>query len=238
MTNRCCVPGSRRSLLLAALGVFVWTFGSGCSAPPEETLLSQFFRALAQDDRVSAAGLSMAAFPGESVDSWEILEVGEIAATPYRVPDMREEENAAEAARDQQFKVFYDFRQANRESLEAITARRERDPEAAIAGRLGEIAAAWDEHSADRRRLVSSLSATQLALEEERRQTQRSLLREAPVDYLTGVIQGHQVLVETVENGSARRYEFHLVRYDLLNQHGAAVPSRWIIAAIEPVTND
>lgn len=229
---------SGRRAVLPLVGVVAATLGPGCAAPPEEALLSQFFRAIAQEDRVSAGGISMAPFPGGPVESWETVESGPVTAGPYRVPELRAEETAAETARDEQFKAFYDFRQANRDALEAITARRERDPEANIAGRLGEIAAAWDAHSAERRRVVSYLSEVQMALEEERRRTRRSLLREAPVDYLTGNISEQEVVVRTAEEGAEHLYRFSLLRYDLQNQHGAEVPSRWIIAAIEPTAED
>ena len=222
----------------SALGMVMTLVAAGCSAPPEEALLSQFFRAVAQEDRVSAAGVSMAAFPGGAVESWEIAETGAITEGPYRVPELREEESASEAARDEQFKVFYDFRQANQEALAAITDRRERNPDAAIGGRLGEVAAAWDGHSAERRRLVSTLSEVQMALEEERRRAQRSLLREAPVDYLSGNVSEQELLVRTVEEGAGRAYRFVLIRYNLRNQHGAEVPSRWMIAAIEAAAED
>lgn len=238
MTTRTLAATSRPGAVPAVLALAAATLGAGCSSPPEATLLSQFFRAIAQEDRVSAGGLSMASFPGGPVDSWEIVESGPVTGGPYRVPQLRTEETAAEAARDEQFKTFYDFRQANRESLEAITARRERDPDAAIGGRLGEIAGAWDAYAAERRGLVTALSEVQMALEEERRRTRRSLLREAPVDYLTGNISEQEVLVRTVEETGEHLYRFSLMRYDLQNQHGADVPSRWIIAAIEPAPAD
>ena len=223
---------------VAAFGITVAGFAAGCSSPPEEALLSQFFRAIAAEDRVSAAGLSMAGFPGGPVESWEILETGMVMEGPYRVPELRREETDAGAARDEQFKIFYDFRQANQEALAMITDRRDGNPEVAIGGRLGETADEWDAHAAERRRLVTSLSEVQMALEEERRRAQRSLLREAPVDYLTGNISEQELLVGTVEEGAAREYRFTLIRYDLQNQQGADIPARWIIAAIEPTTED
>ena len=229
-TLRAALPGFRT----VVFGFAVAAFGAGCSSPPEEALLSQFFRALAAEDRVSAAGLSMAGFPGGPVESWEILESGMVTEGPYRVPELRQEETDAERARDEQFKIFYDFRQANQEALARITDRRDGNPEVAIGGRLGEIAAEWDAHAAERRRLVTSLSEVQMALEEERRRAQRSLLREAPVDYLAGNISEQEVLVRTVEEGAVREYRFTLIRYNLQNQQGAEVPARWIIAAIEP----
>jgi hypothetical protein len=228
---------SRVGAGFAALGTLAAAL-AGCSSPPEETFLSQFFRAVAQEDRVAVGGFSMVAFPGGRVESWELVETGTATEGPYRVPELRDEEKAAETARDEQFKIFYDFRQANQEALAAITDRREQDPGAVIGGRLGEVAANWDAHSAERRRLVSSLSEVQMALEEERRRAQRSLLREAPVDYLAGNISERELLVRTVEEGAEREYRFFLIRYNLQNQHGADVPSRWIIAAIEPATED
>ena len=178
----------------------------------------------------------MASFPGGPVESWELLEVGPETPGPYRVPELRAEEASAKTHRDDQFKAFYDFREANREQIEAITARRDRDPDAPLGRGLGEIAAEWDAYRSERRRLVSSLSEVQMALDEERRRAQRSLLREAPVDYLTGNIVEKEVLVRTVEREAARAdYRFSLIRYDLRNQFETEVASRWIIAAIEPV---
>lgn len=234
VTLRAALSGFRTALF----GFAVAAFAAGCSSPPEETLLSQFFRALAAEDRVSAAGLSMAGFPGGPVASWEILESGMVTEGPYRVPELRQEETDAERARDEQFKIFYDFRQGNQDALGRILDRRDGDPDAAIGGRLGEIAAEWDAHAAERRRLVSSLSEVQMALEEERRRAQRGLLREAPVDYLTGNISEQELLVRTVEEGAAREYRFTIIRYNLQNQQGADIPARWIIAAIEPTTED
>ena len=215
------------------VGIVVAILASGCSSPPEEVFLEQFFRALAQEDRVSVGGLSMVSFPGGPIESWELVGFDPATEGPYRVPELREEETAAGAARDEQFKIFYDFRQANRDALEEIAVRRERDPDAVIGGRLGEIAAELDAHNGDRRRMVRSLSEVQLALDEERRRAQRSLLREAPVDYLTGNISQMEALVRTVEEGKEREYRFSLIRYNLQNQYGTDVPSRWIIAAIE-----
>lgn len=208
-----------------------------CSPPPEEALIGQFLRALAQEDRTTASGVSMAPFPGgppgAGLLSWEVLEIGEEIQGPYRVPELREEETAAKRRRDDQFKVFYDFRQGNREALDQIVARREGNPEVRIGGRLGGIAAEFDAHRGERRRMVSSLSELQMALDEERRRAQRSLLREAPVDYLTGNILEKEVLVRAALEEGVSDYRFSLIRYDLRNQFDREVPSRWIIAAIE-----
>lgn len=212
--------------LLAALAL-----AAACSAPPEEALVGQFFRALGQGDRASAAGVSMVAFPGGAVESWEVVEVGPEARGPYRVPELREEERAMTAERDAHFQTLDGYRRANRADLEAIAA----DPDAPLGARLGDISAAWEAHLETRRGIVSSLSELQMALEEERRRTRRSLLREGTIDYFAGEVVDREVLVRTTEEGESRSYRFSVIRYELVNQHGQEVPSRWIIAAIEPV---
>ena len=219
-----------------SVGAALWL--AACSPPPEAQLLNRFFRATQQEDRTTIAGASLVSFPGERVLSWELVESRAETEGPYRIPELREEVASGEARRDEQFQQFYVFRQANQEALEAVDARRERNPEAAIGGRLGVVAAAWDEHRAERRRLVTALSEAQIALEAERRRAQRSLLREAPVDYLTGSIRERELLVRVDEEGSGPRdYRFTLLRYDLVNQFGSEVPARWVIVGIEPAAD-
>lgn len=207
-----------------------------CSAPPEDALLDRFFRAVAQEDTTTMLGASMVAFPGGPVTSWEVVERREEVSGPYRLAELRAEESASEQRRDEQFQALYAFQQAYRDEIEAIRGRRDRNPDASIGGRLGEIAAEWDAFGTERRAIVSSLSEVQMAIESERRRTRRSLLREAPVDYLTGVVREQELVLRIEEeDAGVRDYRFSLLRYDLENQFDAEVPSRWIIAAIEPL---
>ncbi len=207
-----------------------------CSSPPEDALLDRFFRAVAQEDTTTMLGASMVAFPGGPVSSWEVVERREEVSGPYRLAELRAEESASEQRRDEQFQALYAFQQAYRDEIEAIRNRRDRNPDASIGGRLGEIAAEWDAFGTERRAIVSSLSEVQMAIESERRRTRRSLLREAPVDYLTGVVREQELVLRIEEeDAGVRDYRFSLLRYDLENQFDAEVPSRWIIAAIEPL---
>ncbi len=202
-------------------------------------MLSRFFRSIEQEDRMTLSGVSMVDFPGGAAASWEILEIGAEASGPYRIPELRAEVTSGERRRDDQFQVLYAFRRGNAEAINAIAARRERDPEARIGGRLGEIEEAWEAHQAERRRLVTTLSEAQMALEAERRRTERGLLREAPVDYLTGSVREKEVMVRVHEvDAGPRDYRFTLFRYDLVNQFESEVPSRWLIVGIEPARAD
>ncbi len=214
--------------------VFLLAGLAACSQTPEEALLEEFFRAVARGDRVPASGITLDDFAIGPVASWEIVDMGSQTEGPYRIPELREEVTVAEQARDEQFQVLYGFRQANREALDRIAELRADDPEHMPAGRLGGIAARWDELGAERRQLVRSISELQMALEEERRRTDRSLMREAQLDYLTGRVLERELVVRvTGSDGGARDYRFQLMRYELMNEFEAGVLSRWIIAGLE-----
>lgn len=222
------VATRRSAASLVAGGLLLTSFA--CSRPPEqEQLLEQFFRALALEDRGTLAGLSMVAFPDDPPEQWELLAISGTDG-PYRVPELREEEREATRTRDDQFQAFSAFRSANAEALRTIVERREARPEGPLGGRLGPIEEEWEAHREERRRVREALAEVQMALDAERRRAARSLLREAPVDYLTGSV-GQQELRVRVDG--ERDYRFVLLRYELVNQFGDAVPSRWIIAAIE-----
>ncbi len=203
-----------------------------CSGSPEQTLLEQFFRALGQEDRNTFAGLSMVSFPGDPPASWELLEVSEPTSGPYRVPQLLDEEREATRLRDEQFQVFSSFRSANQASIRAIAERREVRPEGSLGGRLAAIEEEWETHQGDRTEVRRALAEVQMALEEERRRARRSLLRDAPVDYLEGTVTEKELRVRV--NGE-QDYRFVLIRYDLTNQFGNAIASRWVVAAIESV---
>ncbi len=215
------------AVLLATASLF-----AACSSgPPEEILLSQFFRAIAQGDRTTLAAVSLVPFPAGLPVSWELIEISEETTGPYRVPGLREEEQQATRRRDDQFQELSAFRSANQQAIREIAERRGARPDAALSGRLGRIEAEWESHGEERREAREALAEVQMTLDEERRRAERSLLREAPVDYLTGLVTGKDLLVEA----DGARYRFTLIRYDLVNQFGEEVPSRWLVAAIEAI---
>lgn len=228
-------PGGGRHTLAGLLLTGLLGAVAACSSSSnEEQLLRRFFDAISRGDTITAFGFSVAAFPGGAVSAWEVVEVREETTGPYRIGELLEEERASVARRDEQFQSLYAFQQANRDDLDRISARRDGDPDAAIGGRLGSLAEEWDGYGEERRALVRALSEVQMAIELERRRTRRSLLRDAPVDYLTGEVAQKEVVVRvTEEEAGVRDYLFSLLRYDLVNQYEAEVPSRWIIGAID-----
>jgi hypothetical protein len=200
----------------------------------EEELIGRFLEAESRQDNQSVALLSMVGFPGEVLD-FRVVTIGEERRGPYRVSALLEAVREAERRRDQQFKVFGDFRQANYDDLLKVQRLSRDDPEKKLEGRLGELQRQWDAFREERQATVSSLHQAERELEWEIRSVQKSLQREAAPESLTGetLTKEASVRVTTKENGEGV-YVVTLTRYDFKNSFGAAVPTRWIVTAVEP----
>ena len=200
----------------------------------EHELIDRFLEASRRGDDQTVALLSIVAFPGELVE-FRVVTIGEERRGPYRVSSMRERVEQAEDRRDEQFKLFGDFRQANYDELLRVQRLVRDDPEKKLEGRLGELQSQWDAFREERRAVVSSLHEAERELEWEIRRVQKSLQREAEPEYLTGETLSKEasVRVTTKEDGEGG-YIVTLTRYDVKNTFGAVVPTRWIVTAIEP----
>jgi hypothetical protein len=148
---------------------------------------------------------------------------------------MRERVEQAEDRRDEQFKLFGDFRQANYDELLRVQRLLRDDPGKKLEGRLGELQRQWDAFREERQAVVAGLHEAEQELEWEIRRVQKSLQREAAPEYLTGdtLSKEASVRVTTKEDGEGV-YVVTLTRYDVKNSFGAVVPTRWIVTSIDP----
>jgi hypothetical protein len=176
----------------------------------------------------------MVAFPGE-VSDFRVLAAAEGRRGPYRVQSLRERVKEAEDRRDEQFRLFGQFRQANYDELLRLQRRLQDEPGAKFDGRLGELQKQWDAFREERRVVVASLHEAEQELEWEIRRVQKSLQREADPEYLTGETLEKDVTarVTTREKGEGT-YLLTITRYDVKNSFEAAVPTRWIVTAVAP----
>ncbi len=200
----------------------------------EQELVDRFLEASRRQDHQMVALLSMVAFPGEVTD-FRVMTVSSERREPYRLASLRARVEEAEDRRDEQFKLFSDFRRANYDELLKVQRQVGEDPGKKLEGRLGELQRQWDAFREEREVLVASLHEAQQDLEWEIRRVQKSLQREADPEYLEGetLSKDASVRVTTKEEGE-RTYLVTLTRYDVKNSFGAVVPTRWIVSAVSP----
>jgi hypothetical protein len=209
--------------------------GSACKSEEEE-IVDRFLLAAERGDDATAAALSMVAFP-DALQEWEVVSLTVERRQEYRVPELRRRLSEAEDRRDEQFEAFGDFRQRNYEELAAIQRRRRDDPAARLTGRALELSTRWDAFRDERRQVVDALQEAELALEWEIRRAAKSLQRESAPEYLTGETVERDALVLASTSAAERSYRVTLTRYDVKNQFGAVVPSRWIVTGVEAVAD-
>jgi len=219
---------------LRRLAIFLIAASALSCRTAEHELIDRFLEASRRQDNQTVALLSMVAFPAEVVD-FRVVTLGEERRGPYRVTSMRERVEQAEDRRDEQFKLFGDFRQANYDELLKVQRFLRDDSGRRLEGRLGELQRQWDAFREERDVVVSSLHDAELELEGEIRRVHKSLQREAAPEYLTGETLSKEasVRVTTKEDGEGV-YVVTLTRYDVKNSFGAVVPTRWIVTAVEP----
>jgi len=155
-------PGLAIALVLAPLSVLA----AACSsAPPEQQILSQFFRAARTRDNATLARMSAVEFrpsvQGE-VSSFEITNVGEEHRTPlsYRQLIAAQQRAADEETEFRQRRV--EFENANRPALEAI-AKMERDPTAKFNPTQVKLKAEWDKWRQDAQAMSKATAGAKAA---------------------------------------------------------------------------
>jgi hypothetical protein len=176
----------------------------------------------------------MVAFPGQ-VAQFRVVALSETRRGPYRIPSLRDRVKQAEGGRDEQYRAFSEFRQANYDDLLRVQRRLTEDPGAQLDGRLLELRERWEAFREERSALVAGLREAEQELELEIRRVQKSLQREADPEYLTGetLEKDATARVSTKDKGEGT-YVVTLTRYDVKNAFGAVVPTRWIVTAVGP----
>ncbi|MFQ5789934.1 MAG: hypothetical protein ACE5JI_05590 [Acidobacteriota bacterium] len=204
----------------------------GACARPEEEALNRFLAAARQGDHAAVGGMSVVGFPG-TVKSWRVEEVIEQPVEAFRVPELRQQVETIEKARDAQFQGYGRFRRQNMENLKRIQARLDADPDYEFEGNLQELRLEWEKYRAERRDLEHQLGEVRRQIDHEARLAAKSLMSDTPIDRFEGEVAVSQVLVKVrTKEESEKPYRFTLRKYNL--RDGAnQPPSRWIVIAIK-----
>jgi hypothetical protein len=151
------------ALVLAPLSILA----AACSsAPPEQQLLNQFFRAARNRDNETLARMSAVEFSprdqGE-VTSFEITNISEERRTPLTYKQLIEAQTQAATDETEFRQRRVEFESANRPALEAI-AKMERDPTAKFNPTQQKLKAEWDQWRQDAQARQKASSSARAAL--------------------------------------------------------------------------
>ena len=229
---------------LTALVLFVLTaMLAGCSGLPEESLLTNFFRASRLRDNTTLANISMVSLrPSEDgiVRSFDIESVSEESRRPMRTKALAEAFLEVAAAEEE----FSDRKQAYQdENLEAIERVLEAEGEGEEPRSADqEVQEAWTQWREEMAQHARTVSDARTALGEERVVAEGSMFNpstEIDITQYEGEIASKTVRiiaqVQTPEDQTEERtLVVTLERAELTDPDGAPATGRWIITALEP----
>jgi hypothetical protein len=192
------------ALVIAPLGILA----AACSsAPPEQQLLNQFFRASRTRDNETLARMSAVEFdPREQgeVSDFEIVSVSEERRRPL---DFKSLMSAQQKAMDDEAdfrKRRLEFESANRPALEAI-AKMERDPTAKFNATQQKLKAEWDKWRQDALAVNKATSAARAALNNASGPAEASLAQPGQAAFAPDKFQGELIEKDVTVNAEVRK---------------------------------
>jgi hypothetical protein len=192
--------------LAVTIAPVVWLVACS-SAPPEQQLLTQFFRAARTRDNETLARMSAVEFrPAEQgeVTSFEITNVGEERRTPLDYKALIAAQQKANAELEDFRTRRREFESANRSALEAI-AKLERDPASKFNPTQQKLKAEWDKWRADARAMEKSLASAKAAFANAVGPAEASLSQPGQAAFAADKFEGQLVSKDVTVNAQVRK---------------------------------
>jgi hypothetical protein len=213
-------------------------FLGACGGGPEYATVDQFFRAAQADDQPTLASMSAVSAPVD-VESWTVVEATSRTTVPFALPDLQEQFEAAEKARDEVLKEGRDYLEEHTE-LDTIIPKLQEDPDYEYTGRMGEIQQEWMELVERRKEKERAYQEIRRKVNEESQLASKSVMnRGLTLGELDGEVAVTELLmnVKPADRDAELPYKVTLRRYDLANpQTDRVEPARWVIVDIEGTT--
>ncbi len=200
----------------------------------EEQTLDKFFDAVRTGDHVTLVRMSVVGFSGP-IESWEVIEVESESTVPFRIPELRRQQEQAKREREQQFTEYMEFAESNSEELKMILARMDSDPDYRFQGAWGEIQKAWETFRERNEEWHRKQNEILREIDQELKLSKMSLMSSEDIEQLEGGALVKEVLVNvTKAEAGERPVLFTLRKYELARKGSEyKPPSKWIITAIE-----
>lgn len=156
---------STLAVALALAPAALWA--AGCSRPPEQQFLTQFFRAAkARDNATTSLMSSVKLDPREqgSVESFSITSIGPEQRAPLSFKALIEADEKAKAEEAEFVKTKLAYQNANIKDIEQVL-KLEADPKARFTPALQKVKAEWDKWRQEIIRYNKSVAETRAALQ-------------------------------------------------------------------------
>jgi hypothetical protein len=227
-----------RKKTLIVLGILLaFSVMQSCSSNPEKTILSRYFNAVSMNDNATMA--SMALEPAQwDVASWEIVSVSPEKMDAATLSDLSKKELEAKKAQDAQIGPTMDADTILANAKDELDLARTGGAKAVAKKKVDEAQVKYDTEYGKMKELKKGYSDAKAAAAAEEQVTLFSLgLRDLPtVRDLAGTVHSKDIVVKIkTKQGQTKNYRLLMKMYDMKNDAGQKLPSRWVITKFEPI---
>jgi len=227
-----------RKRTLVVLGIMLaFIVAQSCSSNPEQTLLSRYFNAVSMNDNATMS--TMALEPAQwDVASWQIVSVTPEKVEPVTLPALNQKEMDAKKAQEAQVGPTMDADTVLTNAKDELDLARTAAARAAAKKKVDEAQGKYDQEYGKMKEFKKNYNEAKAAAAAEEQITLFSLgQRElAGVRDLTGNVHSKDVIVKIkTKQGATKDYRLLMRMYQLQNEGGQKLPSRWVITKFEAV---
>jgi hypothetical protein len=199
---------------------------------PDQRALNNYLKAVKNGDKVAMAGVSSVEFP-ETVESWNIMEVGPESVAPFPLKELSRK--LREAKMDLQYiaEKDYLFLSDNQHLYRRYKVRIERKPDADFKGELGDFHRQFKEIRKQGEEAEKAVEIANREYQREKLVVGISLMGTMVTDHLDGEVITKEAEVNVTTPAGENSYLITLKNYNLVNQQNQAkIRSRWIVTDV------
>lgn len=235
----------RAMLVVVAVLMPLALLAVACSRPPEQQLLTQFFRAARARDNTTLAMMSAVSLdPREqgTVEDFSITSVSPEVRTPLDLKALLEAERKARDAEAEFAKRKMEYQTANLPMIEQVV-KLERDPKARLTAAQQVVKSAWDKWREESGTYTKAVSAARAAVVAATGPAEASLTQPGQPPFDPSAFQGEMVTKEVAIDAQLRSPQGQTAPATLTLTMSRAVGTlggqtregRWIITKIAGV---
>lgn len=188
-------------LIIPSLG-----FAIGCSRPPEQQFLTQFFRAARNRDNTTVGRMSAVELDPRtrgSVDDFEITNIGGETRTPLSFKPLFEAEARAREEEKAFLKTKIEYQNANIKAIEEVL-KLEAQPGAKFPPALQKVKGEWDKWRADIAAHAKATNSASLAIKQATGLAEASLTQPGQPALDARTFQGETISKDVTVNADMR----------------------------------
>ncbi len=196
----------RAGLILMAMLMPLALIAAACSRPPEQQLLTQFFRAARARDNTTLAMMSAVTLdPREkgTVEDFSVTSVSPESRTPLDLQALLQAERQAREAEIEFAKRKMEYQTANLPMIEQVV-KLERDPKAKMSTSQQAVKTAWDKWREESTTFTRAVSAARTAVVAATGPAAASLTQPGQAAFDPSAFQGEMVSKDVVLDAQVR----------------------------------